>query len=203
MCATNDHVYVLGNICATNDHVYVLGNMCATNDHVHVYVLGNICATNDHVYVLFVLITIFLHSWLITGFVTKVTQWVALVEQELLTLLENLSSPPVFSGVCVARSLVFRVVSCISLFVLLTIVLPILLWFSFWLPCWYHQIPTSIKSSNVTEGHTNIYNEICCWFSRQATLSVRCSVEGLIMAGRKSSFTSHIQFWTSVIPFLI
>ena len=37
------------------------------------------------------------------------------VEQELLTFLENLSSHPVFSGVCVARSLVFCVVFCTSL----------------------------------------------------------------------------------------
>ena len=48
----------------------------------------------------------FLHSWLIIGFVTRATQWVPLVEQELHTLLEHLSSPPVFSGVNVTRSLV-------------------------------------------------------------------------------------------------
>jgi hypothetical protein len=36
----------------------------------------------------------------------------SLVEQELLTLPEHLSSPPVFSGVRVARYLVFSVVFC-------------------------------------------------------------------------------------------
>ena len=45
------------------------------------------------------------HKWLITGFVTRLTQQVPLVEQELLTLLEHLSSPPVFSRVRVTRSL--------------------------------------------------------------------------------------------------
>jgi hypothetical protein len=35
----------------------------------------------------------FLHSWLITGFATRVTRWVPHVEQELITLPENLSSP--------------------------------------------------------------------------------------------------------------
>jgi hypothetical protein len=40
------------------------------------------------------------------------------VKQQLLTLPEHLSSPPVFSGVCVAWSLVFCVVFCRSLFVL-------------------------------------------------------------------------------------
>jgi hypothetical protein len=40
----------------------------------------------------------FLIHDLITGFVTRLTQQVPLVEQELLTLPEHLSSPPVFSG---------------------------------------------------------------------------------------------------------
>ena len=47
--------------------------------------------------------------------------------QELLTFPENLGSPPIFSGVRVARSLFFCEVFCISLFVLLSIV--------FWLLC--------------------------------------------------------------------
>jgi hypothetical protein len=51
----------------------------------------------------------FTHSWLITGFVTRLTRRVPLVEQELLTLLEHLSSPPVFGGVRVSRSLVLCV----------------------------------------------------------------------------------------------
>jgi hypothetical protein len=58
-------------------------------------------------------------SSLITWFVTRVTQWVPHVEQELLTLPEYLSSPPIFSGVCIARYLVFCVMFCRSLFVLM------------------------------------------------------------------------------------
>ena len=46
---------------------------------------------------------------LINRFVTRLTQWVPLVEQELLTLLEHLSSPPVFCGVRVTRFLVLCV----------------------------------------------------------------------------------------------
>ena len=49
------------------------------------------------------------------------------MELELLTLPEHLSSHPVFSGGCIARSLVFRVVFCRSLFVLLS--------FFFWSLC--------------------------------------------------------------------
>ena len=50
----------------------------------------------------------FPHSWLITGFVTRLTWRMPLVEQELLTLPEHLSSPslPDISGVRVPRSLV-------------------------------------------------------------------------------------------------
>jgi hypothetical protein len=67
----------------------------------------------------------FLDSWLITGFVTRLTQRV----QELLILPEHLSSPPVFRGARVARSLIFCVMFCRSLFVLflLVIISPVLL----------------------------------------------------------------------------
>ena len=51
----------------------------------------------------------FPHSQLITGFVTRLTRRVPLVEQELLTFPEHLSSPQVFSGVRVTRSLVLCV----------------------------------------------------------------------------------------------
>jgi hypothetical protein len=49
------------------------------------------------------------HSRLITGFVTRLTRRVPLVQQQLLILPEHLSSPSVFSGVCVTRSLVLYV----------------------------------------------------------------------------------------------
>ena len=52
-------------------------------------------------------IFIWKYSWLITGFVTRLTRRVPLVEQELLTLPEHLSSHPVFSGVRVTRALIF------------------------------------------------------------------------------------------------
>jgi len=61
----------------------------------------------------------FPHSWLITGFITRLTRRVPLVEQELLTLPDHPSSSPVFNGVRVTRSLVLCVWFCRSLFVLL------------------------------------------------------------------------------------
>jgi hypothetical protein len=50
----------------------------------------------------------------------KVTRWVSHMKQELLTIPEHPSSPPVFRSVRVARSLVFSIVFCRSLFVFLS-----------------------------------------------------------------------------------
>jgi len=95
--------------------------------------LRSICVTNDHGYVPLVVITTrsLPHSWLITGFVTKVTQRVPHVEQELPTPPEHLSSRPFFSGNSVARSLVFyvmflQIVVCPFVLFILAIVLPVL-----------------------------------------------------------------------------
>jgi len=62
-----------------------------------------------------------------TGFVTRLTHRVSLVEQELLTLPEHMSVHPVISEVHVARSLILCVMFCRSSFVILSI--------SFWLLC--------------------------------------------------------------------
>ena len=114
--------------------------------------LWNICVTNDHGYVLLVVNTSrsFPRSWLINGFVTRLTRQVSLVEQELLTLPEHLSSHPVFSGIRVTWSLVLICMFCRSLFVLflLAIVLSVLLLRytdSEWLPLWYLQTLLACK----------------------------------------------------------
>jgi hypothetical protein len=75
-----------------------------------VWSLWNSCVTSDHGYVALVVNTSrpFPHSWLITGFVTRLARRVPLVDQELLTL-PRLSSTPVFNGVSVTRSLVLCV----------------------------------------------------------------------------------------------
>jgi hypothetical protein len=74
-----------------------------------VWPLWNICITNDHGYVPLVvnISRSFPHSRLITGFVTRLTRWVPLVEQELLTLPEHLCYSS-FSFMCMfCRSLFF------------------------------------------------------------------------------------------------
>ena len=65
----------------------------------------------DHIYVPLVvnISRSFPHSWLITGFGTRLTRRVPLVEKELLTLSEHLSSPAVISRVRATRSLVLCV----------------------------------------------------------------------------------------------
>ena len=73
-----------------------------------------------------------------------VTRRVSLVEQELLTLPQHLSTHPVFSRFCVVRSLIVCVEFCRPLFVLLSflvyhrIVCPSLIYI-FWLPLWFLQ----------------------------------------------------------------
>jgi hypothetical protein len=86
----------------------------------------------------------FPHSRFITGFVTRLTRWVPLVEQEMLTLPEHLSSHPVFSGVRVTRSLVLYVCCvdrCLSFctFSFGHCVVCSSSTYGFWLPLWYLQ----------------------------------------------------------------
>ena len=108
--------------------------------------LWNICVTNDHGYVALVVNTSrsFPHSRFIIGFVTRLTRRVPLVEQELLTLQEHLSSFPVFSGVRVTRSLVLYVCfvdRCLSFctFSFGHCVVCSSSIYGFWLPLWYLQ----------------------------------------------------------------
>ena len=91
----------------------------------------NICVTNDHGYALLGgnASRSFPRSWLITGFVTILTRRVSLVEHELLILPGHLRSPPVFSEVRVAQSLILCVCfvdRCLSF----CPVLSVLLWFT-------------------------------------------------------------------------
>ena len=108
--------------------------------------IWNICVTNDHEYVPLVVNTSrsFPRSWFITGFVTRLTRRMSLVEQELLTLSEHLSSPPVFSVVRVTRSLVLCVCfvdRCLSFYAFSfghCVVCPSSI-YGFWFPLWYLQ----------------------------------------------------------------
>jgi hypothetical protein len=108
--------------------------------------LWNICVTNDDGYVPLVVHTLwsFIHSWLITRFVTRLTRRVPLVEQELLTPPKHLRSPPVFSGVRVTRSLVLSVCFVDRCFTCCTFsfghwVVCFSSIYGFWLPLWYPQ----------------------------------------------------------------
>jgi len=108
--------------------------------------LWNICVTNDHEYVPLVVNTsrFFPHSRLTTGCVTRLTWRVPLVEQELFTLPEHLSSHPVLSVLRVTRFLfymyVLYIVVCPFVLFLLAIVLSVVLQYNgFWLPLGYLQ----------------------------------------------------------------
>ena len=105
----------------------------------------NIFVTIDHGYVPLVANTsrFFPHSRLITGFVTRLTRQMLLVEQELPTVPEHLNSPTVFSGVRVTRYLVWyecfpdRCLSFCAFFFGHCVVCSSI--YGFWLPLWYLQ----------------------------------------------------------------
>ena len=103
----------------------------------------------------------FPHSWLITGFVTRLIRRVSLVEQELLTPPEHMSSSPVFSGVRVTRSIVLCIcfvdhcsfghcVVCSSSI------------YGFWLPLWYLQTLIVIS----TDDDVDIEHTWSCCINR-------------------------------------
>jgi hypothetical protein len=82
----------------------------------------------------------FPRSWLIIGFVTRLTRRVPQVELELLTLPEHIGSLPVFSGVRVTRSLVLYVCfvdHCLSFFSFGHCVVCSSSIYGFWLLLWY------------------------------------------------------------------
>ena len=113
--------YVLYLICASEDMTFLLlHNFSVLTYTRHETWMQRTVdwrdITNDHGYVPLVVNTSrsFPRSWLITGFVTRLTR--LLVEQVLLTVPEHLSSSPVFSGVRVTRSLVLCILFCRSLF---------------------------------------------------------------------------------------
>ena len=114
--------------------------------------IQNICITNDNRYfpILVSITWSFPHSWLITGFVTRVARRVPLVVHELLAFPENMGSSPVCSGIRIARSLVFCVIICRSSFVLCPFTFvhcvfsPEIYWF--WLPrCFLQTILIIIR----------------------------------------------------------
>ena len=116
--------------------------------------LWNVCVTNDNGYVPLVVNTFrsFPHSWLITGFVTRLTWRVLLVEQELIILPEHLSSPAVFSGFSFTLSLVLYVCfvdRCLSLCSFSfgnCVVSSSSSIYGFWLLLWYLQTLPQIKA---------------------------------------------------------
>ena len=83
----------------------------------------------------------FRRSWLIAGFVVIIIRQLSLVEQELLTLLEHMSSHPVFNEARVIQSLV---VCAMFLWIVVCRFVRFLfanvsLVYGFWLPLWYLQ----------------------------------------------------------------
>ena len=118
----------------------------------------------DHRCVPFVIIQSFPHSLLLTGFVTRVRRRVPLVEQELMTIPEQLSSTPIFMGLVMLNLLFFfsvlKIIVCHFFFrswYCLSFILGI------WLSLWYPQPfpPRTCKESMwVARYKTNVSGPI-------------------------------------------
>ena len=128
------------------DEVEVITSKIARSPSWLGWPLWNFRVTNDHGYVPHVLNTsrYFPHSRLITGFITRLTRRMLLVEQELLPLPEHLSSSSVFSGVRVTQHLVlyvFFIDRCLTFctFPFGYCVVCSSAIYGFWLPLWYLQ----------------------------------------------------------------
>ena len=103
----------------------------------------------------------FPHSWLITRFVTRLTRRMPLVEQELLSLPEHISSAPVYSGVRVTRPLdlcVCFVDHCLSFYPFSSghCVVCSSSIYGFWLPLWYLQT-LLLSSCNKLAANIEVY----------------------------------------------
>ena len=99
---------------------------------------------------------------------------------ELLTLSEHMSSPPVFTGVRVTRSLVLRECFCRSLFLLL----PFFFWplcclffhiYRFWLPLWYLQTLLSVIIVKHASKDWIIHTKVMYYEKKGCTLMVNNS----------------------------
>ena len=74
-----------------------------------IIICSNIIEIKYHRWIISPVLQGFVPRILLVAHLTRLTRWVSLVEQELLTLPEHPSSPPVFSRVRVTRSLVLYV----------------------------------------------------------------------------------------------
>jgi hypothetical protein len=108
------------------------------------------------------------HSWLITGFVPRLTRLVPLDEQELLSLFEHLSSPLVFNGVLVTRSLVLcvcfvdRCLSFCSFFGHCVVCSSSI--YRFWLLLW--SLQTLLNRTNSIHMTTSVSRRLNIWYEK-------------------------------------
>jgi len=125
-------------------------------------------------------------------FVTRLARRVSLVEQELPTLPEHLSSAPVFNGVRLTRSLVLYVCfvdRCLS-FCPLSFghcgVCPSSI-YGFWLPLWYLQTLLTLCHHGYEMGDNRIANWYLTW--NMCTIHVQSHWKGKLFYSAKCILT--------------
>jgi hypothetical protein len=148
-------------------------------------------------YVLYVIIILpFSHSWLTIRFFTRVTWRVRLVEQELFTLPEHLSSSSFYIGVFHDQSLVFCVVFCRSLFVFLLLAI-------FCLSLDLQLLITSLVSTNFSYISNKILRTNDFWDQQSKTHFSWLKID-IKLCLRNQDFTP--KFWENhnrILPSLV
>ena len=132
----------------------------------------------------------FPRSWLIIGCVTRLTHLVSLVKQERLTLPENLSSPPAFSGGSCYSIFSFICMFCRSLFVL---------FYSYFCPlcCLFFEIrilnTRLVFSNSSLWGGQYTFFDICNWDEKNPN-------KGITPLFKFSEVSNYIFFCIWVLP---
>ena len=147
----------------------------------------------------------FPRSWLITGFVTRLTRRVPLAEQELPTLPEHLSSPPVFSGVRVTRSLVLYVCFVDHCLSFCTFSFGHSSIYGFWLLFWYlkNLLIKILPDSSLEFSCYSIFLSYSMWHWRYFVSTVPADLQNILIGtGLILSFMNHANHMVSLPVFV-
>jgi hypothetical protein len=138
----------------------------------------------------------FPRSWLITGFVTRLTQRVPLAEQELPTLPGHLSSPPVFSGVRVTRSLVLYVCFVDHCLSFCTFSFGHSSIYEFWLLFWYlkNLLIKILPDSSLEFSCYSIFLSYSMWHWRYFVSTVPADLQNILIG---TATRRNDQEWTN------
>ena len=145
----------------------------------------------------------FPHSWLIIRFVTKVTNRCHMWSRN---HIHFWSTPVHPCGVCVARTLVFCLMSCKSLFSLFSFLLANVFCspsiYLFWLPIWYLQtflIGSNFRRIPSKDYYIHVWSNLAQWFFRSRGVGVTPNFQKSVAEVAKIMFVPPPFFYHNFI----